>query len=63
VSEINPEILKKHGLINQTDQKIKILGNGELKKSISVVADSFTAAAIQKIQGAAVHIRSGAAMH
>ncbi len=50
--EINPEILKKHGLISQLDRKVKILGNGELKKSINVVADSFTASAIQKIQGA-----------
>ena len=50
--EINPEILFKNGLIEDANKLIKILGNGELKKSAKVIADSFSASASEKIKNA-----------
>ena len=57
-AEVNPEILKKNGLVHHT-HKVKILGNGELKAAINVSAHAFSAsakAAIEKAGGKAVII-------
>ncbi|PKL19229.1 MAG: 50S ribosomal protein L15 [Spirochaetae bacterium HGW-Spirochaetae-5] len=51
-SEINPELLFKKGLIEDTSKLIKILGNGEFKKSVKVIADSFSSSASEKIRSA-----------
>jgi len=51
-SEINPELLFKKGLIEDTSLLIKILGNGEFKKSVKVIADSFSSSASEKIRNA-----------
>jgi len=51
-SEINPELLFKKGLIEDTSKLIKILGNGEFKKSVKVIADSFSSSASEKIRNA-----------
>jgi len=51
-SEINPELLFKKGLIEDTTKLIKILGNGEFKKSVKVIADSFSSSASEKIRNA-----------
>ncbi len=51
-SEINPEILFNKGLIEDSKKLIKILGNGEFKKSVKVIADSFSASAFEKIKNA-----------
>lgn len=51
-SEINPELLFKKGLIEDTTMLIKILGNGEFKKSVKVIADSFSSSASEKIRNA-----------
>jgi len=51
-TEINAEILFKKGLIEDTSKLIKILGNGELTKSVKVIADSFSAGAFEKIKNA-----------
>lgn len=52
VNEINPEILFKKGLIEDSTKLIKILGNGEFKKSVKIIADSFSASAFEKIKNA-----------
>ena len=44
-----PESLKEKGLINKR-QPVKILGEGELTKKITVKAHKFSQAAIQKIE-------------
>lgn len=49
---VNAEILKNSGLINKENVKIVILGNGELKKKLTVQAAKFTKAASQKIEAA-----------
>lgn len=51
-SEINPELLFKKGLIEDSSMLIKILGNGEFKKSVKVIADSFSSSASEKIRNA-----------
>ena len=61
-SEVNPEVLKKNGLIHYTD-KVKILGTGELKAALNVTAHAFSAsakAAIEKAGGKAVLIEKKA---
>jgi large subunit ribosomal protein L15 len=51
-AEINPELLFKKGLIEDSSMLVKILGNGEFKKSVKVIADSFSASAFEKIKNA-----------
>lgn len=51
-NEINPEVLFKNGLIEDKGKLVKILGNGEFKKSVKVIADSFSATASEKIKNA-----------
>jgi len=40
------------GFIKNIEKKVKILGDGELKKSLTVQADAFTKSAIKKIENA-----------
>lgn len=48
LSEISPESLYNAGIVNRTD-KIKILGNGELKSALTVKAHAFSAKALDAI--------------
>ncbi|MDR2201132.1 MAG: 50S ribosomal protein L15 [Puniceicoccales bacterium] len=48
--EINRDVLIQNGIINSGELPIKILGNGELTKSVRVVADRFSASAKRKIE-------------
>lgn len=52
VAEITPEVLVKSGLIDSVCEPVKILGNGEISKGKKVVADAFSASAIEKIKKA-----------
>lgn len=52
VSEITSEILIENGLIRRNANLIKILGNGELTRSLSVKAHKFSATAKKKIEAA-----------
>lgn len=49
-SEINPEVLKKAGLVKKVDQPIKILGNGDLKGKINVKIHAVSKSAKEKIE-------------
>lgn len=49
---IDTEALIKAGLIKKTLDGVKILGNGDLKKKLTVKANAFSAAAKQKIEAA-----------
>jgi large subunit ribosomal protein L15 len=51
-AEVTPEILRAQGLIHTKNQRVKILGNGELKKKLSVSASAFSKSAIEKIEAA-----------
>ncbi|MBR2967420.1 MAG: 50S ribosomal protein L15 [Clostridia bacterium] len=49
--EVSAEILKEKGLIKKIEQYgLKILGNGELTKKVTVKANKFTEAAKEKIE-------------
>ena len=49
---VTPETLKSKGVVKQVFDKIKILGNGELTKSLNVSAHAFSAEAQKKIEAA-----------
>ena len=50
-SEVSKEILVKNGLASKND-KIKILGRGELKASLTITVDKFTKSALEIIEKA-----------
>jgi large subunit ribosomal protein L15 len=50
--EITPETLKERGLIKNTRIDVKILGQGELTKALSITAHRFSATAKEKIEAA-----------
>ena len=51
-SVIDPETLQRKGVLRKGKQAIKILGNGELKVSLTVHAHRFTKTAQAKIEAA-----------
>ncbi|GHT12697.1 50S ribosomal protein L15 [Planctomycetales bacterium] len=51
-AEISPAELQSKGIVKKTFDKLKILGNGELTKALTVSAHSFSASARQKIESA-----------
>ncbi|CAN5825724.1 MAG: 50S ribosomal protein L15 [Gemmatimonadota bacterium] len=50
-TEIGPEVLHARGLIGHAQRPIKVLGTGDLKRSITVSAHKFSRAAREKIEG------------
>jgi large subunit ribosomal protein L15 len=51
-AQVTPESLKDAGLIAKLSLDVKILGEGELTKKLSVTAHSFSKAAAEKIEAA-----------
>jgi large subunit ribosomal protein L15 len=51
-SKVDVEVFRKAGLANGPIQRIKILGDGELKKKLTVIAHAFSASAKSKIEAA-----------
>jgi len=51
-SEITPEVLKSRGLIGSSKEPVKILGTGELTRSLQVSAHAFSESAREKIEAA-----------
>jgi large subunit ribosomal protein L15 len=51
-AEVTPEALVEAGLIRNTRLDVKILGQGDLKKKLSVTAHFFSASAREKIEAA-----------
>jgi large subunit ribosomal protein L15 len=49
---ITPELLIADGKVKQVTAGVKILGNGELEKKLTVKANKFSKAAIEKIEAA-----------
>jgi large subunit ribosomal protein L15 len=50
VTEINPTVLQENGLCSK-NERVKILGRGELKAKIDVTAHKFSATAKAAIEG------------
>jgi large subunit ribosomal protein L15 len=51
-AEVTPETLKAAGLIAKLSVDVKVLGEGELTKKLSVTAHTFSKAAAEKIEAA-----------
>jgi large subunit ribosomal protein L15 len=51
-AKVDEKALREHGLVKGSYDRLKILGNGELSKAVTVVADSFSKAAVEKIEKA-----------
>jgi large subunit ribosomal protein L15 len=51
-AEVNPDMLVKAGLIRNTKDPVKILGEGDLTKKLTVTAAKFSEAAKAKITAA-----------
>ena len=49
---VNIETLREHGYINGKSHGLKILGDGELKKKVTIEADKISASAKEKLQKA-----------
>jgi large subunit ribosomal protein L15 len=51
-ARVNLDMLRKAGLANGPVKRVKVLGDGELKKKLTVSAHAFSASAKQKIEAA-----------
>ena len=51
-TEVDAELLLASGLVKSIDNGVKILGNGEITKNLTVKADAFSASAKEKIEKA-----------
>jgi large subunit ribosomal protein L15 len=51
-SEITPDSLTEHGLINGKGRQVKILGEGSLSKALTIRAHGFSSSAKEKIEAA-----------
>ena len=50
--EVTPEILKEKGIIKKQLCGVKVLGNGELEKKLTIRANRFSSSAVTKIESA-----------
>jgi ribosomal protein L18E len=51
-TEVTPELLVQVGILKNTKIDVKILGQGDLTKKLTVTAHGFSASAREKIEGA-----------
>jgi large subunit ribosomal protein L15 len=51
-AEVTPETLKAVGLVRKLSVDVKVLGEGELTKKLSVAAHGFSKSAVEKIEAA-----------
>jgi large subunit ribosomal protein L15 len=63
-TEISPEVMRAHGIVGSLRRPIKVLGDGELGRAVTVQAQAFSASARQKIEEAGgsaqvIAVRSG----
>ena len=49
-TEVTIELLLENGIVRNPRDGVKILGNGELTKKLTVKANAFSAAAVEKIE-------------
>jgi large subunit ribosomal protein L15 len=50
--EVSPDTLLEKGIIKKPDERVKILGNGELAQPLTIKAHGFSATALAKIEAA-----------
>jgi large subunit ribosomal protein L15 len=51
-TEVTPELLVETGIVKKFEYGLKILGNGELERKLTIKANKFTQSAIKKIEAA-----------
>ena len=51
-SDITPEVLRKAGVVNGKNALVKVLGQGELSKALTISAHKFSKSAQEKIEKA-----------
>jgi len=51
-TEITPEVLRKAGMVSSKNARVKVLGQGELSKALTVHAHRFSKSAQEKIEKA-----------
>jgi len=51
-SEVTPEVLRKAGMVSSKNSLVKVLGQGELSKALTVHAHKFSKSAQEKIEKA-----------
>jgi len=51
-SEVTINDLRAHGIVGKSKLPLKVLGNGEISKKITIIADKFSAIAKSKIEAA-----------
>jgi large subunit ribosomal protein L15 len=51
-TEVTPELLRQVGIIKNLRQPVKVLGDGEISKALTVRLQKFSAAAKEKIEAA-----------
>jgi large subunit ribosomal protein L15 len=51
-TEVTPEVLKSTGILKKQLDGVKILGNGEITKKLTVKANKFSKSAVEKIEAA-----------
>ena len=49
---VSPDALLEKGIIKKADERVKILGDGELTQPLTIKAHGFSASAMTKIQAA-----------
>jgi large subunit ribosomal protein L15 len=49
---IDPEVLKKYGLVKKISQPVKILGRGDVDRPLEITASAFSESARSKIESA-----------
>ena len=56
-AEVTPDVLRERGLIRRGSAPVKILGDGELGKSLTVAAHGFTQSARSKVEASGGTVR------
>jgi large subunit ribosomal protein L15 len=49
---VTPELLREANLVRNSEDRVKVLGDGELSRALTVQAHAFSKSAIEKIQAA-----------
>ncbi len=62
-ANVDAASLREHGLIKGRFDRLKVLGNGELSKSVTVTAHAFSKAAAEKIKKAGGKVNVAASTH
>jgi large subunit ribosomal protein L15 len=62
-SHVDEHALRAHGLVKGRFDSLKVLGNGDLSKSVTVTADAFSKGAAEKIKKAGGKVNLTAAAH